>query len=70
MTGDIESAGARAVIVRSMLTTSISSLSCLSAARDQSECEEVQSEELEPLNSYYLTAAADDPSVAASTSTG
>ena len=64
VTGDIESAGARTVIVRSMLTTSISSLSCLSAARDQSECEEVQSEKLEPLDSYYLTAAADDPDVA------
>ena len=63
VTGDIESAGARTVIVRSMLTTSISSLSCLSAARDQSECEEVQSEKLEPLDSYYLTAAADDPDV-------
>jgi peptidoglycan/LPS O-acetylase OafA/YrhL len=63
VTGDIESAGARTVIVRTMLTTSISSLSCLSAARDQSECEEVQSEKLEPLDSYYLTAAADDPDV-------
>jgi hypothetical protein len=64
VTGDIESAGARTVIVRSMLTTHSNSLSCLSAARDQSECEEVQSEKLEPLDSYYLTAAAEDPDVA------
>jgi hypothetical protein len=64
VTASVESAGARTVIVRSMLTTIHDPLSCLSAAHDQSECEKVQSEQLEQLDSYYLTAAAEDPSVA------
>jgi hypothetical protein len=64
VTGAVESAGARTVIVRSMMTTIADPLSCLSAAHDQSECERVQSEKLQPIDSYYLTAAAEDPEVA------
>jgi hypothetical protein len=63
VTGSVESAGARSVIVRSMLSTIADPLSCLSAANDQSECERVQSARLRPIDSYYLTAAAEDPDV-------
>jgi len=62
--GSIESTGARSVIVTSMLTTVADPLSCLSAAPNQSDCERVQSEQLQPLDSYYFTAAAEDTSVA------
>jgi hypothetical protein len=47
-----------------MLSTVADPLSCLSTAHDQSECERVQSQEPPTVDSYYLTAAAEDSSVA------
>jgi len=66
VTRSIEAAGARTVIVTSMLTTIDDPLGCLSAARDESECETVQttpSDEPDP-DPYYLAMAAEDPDVA------
>jgi hypothetical protein len=63
VTDSIESAGAEAVVVTSMLTTLADPLSCLSAAHDQSECERVQGPP-DRLDSYYRTAADESPDVA------
>jgi hypothetical protein len=52
------------VIVTSMLTTIDDPLGCLSAARDASACETVQTVSPDDPNPYYLTAAATDPDVA------
>ena len=64
VTRSIESAGARTVIVTSMLTTIEDPLGCLSAARDVSECETVQKVSPDDPNAFYLAAAAADPDVA------
>ena len=64
VTRSIESAGARTVIVTSMLTTIDDPLGCLSAARDVSECETVQKVSPDDPNAFYLAAAAADPDVA------
>ena len=64
VTRSIESAGARTVIVTSMLTTIDDPLGCLSAAHDRSECETVQTVSADDPNPYYVAAAADDPDVA------
>jgi peptidoglycan/LPS O-acetylase OafA/YrhL len=64
VTRSIESAGARTVIVTSMLTTLDDPLGCLSAARDRRQCETVQTVPADDPNPYYVTAAAEDPQVA------
>jgi len=64
VTASIESTGAKTVLVTSMLATIDDPLGCLSAARDQSECERVQTVEDDPLDAAYLTAAADSPDIA------
>jgi peptidoglycan/LPS O-acetylase OafA/YrhL len=64
VTAAVATTGARMVIVTSMLPTVDDPLGCLSGARDQSECETVQSGHDDLLDSYYLTAAAESPDVA------
>jgi hypothetical protein len=64
VTRSVEEAGARTVIVTSMLTTIDDPLGCLSAATDASACETVQRVSPDDPNAYYLAAAAADPDVA------